>query len=347
MSAIRWIGLMLALLSAAFVFHRFRHNRIRRFDFLLGFGFAVSLGVVSAFPGSVSLLRDMLALKSDQFSRIIAILIISNLALWLLVFYIRLRHQDHLDRFDLLARSLGVAEFTRSHPEVTALPPVLVVIPAFNEAESVGEVIERVPAECCGLQVRTLIVDDGSSDGTLEAARSTSAWAVRMPFNRGGGAALRVGFDVARLYGARIVVTLDADGQHLPEEMKQLVEPIASDRMDFVIGSRSIGRREKDSLVRLVGIHFFNRIIRLLTPVAITDCSSGYRALRVESLSRVMLRQDQYHTSELIIEAAKKGIRIGEAPITVMRRHAGRSKKGRNLLYGLSFARTVFKTWWR
>ena len=79
----------------------------------------------------------------------------------------------------------------------------------------------------------------------------------------------------------------------------------------------------------------------------ITDCSNGYRAFRVESLERLVLRQDQFHTSELIIEAAKKGINIGEAPITVMRRASGESKKGRDWSYGLSFARTILKTWWR
>ncbi|NQT03040.1 MAG: DUF2304 domain-containing protein, partial [Planctomycetes bacterium] len=84
-----------------------------------------------------------------------------------------------------------------------------------------------------------------------------------------------------------------------------------------------------------------------LTHVKVTDCSSGFRAFRVKELSRLLLRQDQFHTSELIIDAAKKRIRIGEVPITIKRRLSGESKKGKNWRYGLSFFRTVFKTWWR
>jgi glycosyltransferase involved in cell wall biosynthesis len=156
-----------------------------------------------------------------------------------------------------------------------------------------------------------------------------------------------MGFDIARQHGAEIVVTMDADGQHLPSEIERLVAPIVADDVDFVIGSRILGKREKDSTIRYIGIHVFNALIRLLTVAKVTDCSNGFRAFRVTELSRVLLRQDQFHTSELIIDAAKKGVRIGEAPVTVKRRLSGRSKKGKNWSYGLEFARSIFKAWWR
>ena len=76
-------------------------------------------------------------------------------------------------------------------------------------------------------------------------------------------------------------------------------------------------------------------------------CSNGFRALRARELSQLLLRQDQFHTAELIIDAAKRGIQVAEAPVTVRRRASGESKKGRDWSYGLSFARTVLKTWWR
>jgi len=156
-----------------------------------------------------------------------------------------------------------------------------------------------------------------------------------------------MGFDIARSLGGEIVVTMDADGQHLPSEMSRLVEPIVRGDFEIVIGSRLLGEAEPDNPVRSLGIHVFNWVIRLLTAVKITDCSNGYRAFRVETLNTLVLRQDQFHTSELIIEAAKKGIAIGEAPVTVMKRSSGESKKGRDWSYGLSFARTILKTWWR
>ena len=88
-------------------------------------------------------------------------------------------------------------------------------------------------------------------------------------------------------------------------------------------------------------------IINFFGGTRITDCSNGFRAFRIDSLKRVLLLQDQFHTAELILDAAKKGIRIGEVPVTVKRRLSGESKKGRNLAYGYNFAKTIFKTWWR
>jgi glycosyltransferase involved in cell wall biosynthesis len=156
-----------------------------------------------------------------------------------------------------------------------------------------------------------------------------------------------LGYDIADRLGATVVVTMDADGQHQPEEIDRLVEPIIKGNADIVIGSRVIGEREKDSAIRWVGIHFFNTVINILTGLSITDCSSGYRAFRLEKLRKVKLTQDQYHTAELIIDAVKKRMVIVESPITITRRLHGSSKKGTNFWYGFGFLKTVIKTWWR
>ena len=346
MTTMRWIGLAVGIIAVIVFFFRFRQGRLRRLDFFLAMLFGASLVTVSLYPNSVNLLRDMLSLKADQFSRLIAIIIVSNLLLWFVVFYTRMGNQSQLIQFDRLIRKLGMNEFERDYGQ-KALPPVLVVIPAYNEAENIVHVLEAMPKKVCGKDLTALVVDDGSSDGTADAVRSVGFPVVQTPINRGGGAALRLGFDIAARGGAEMVVTMDADGQHLPAEIERLVAPVVQEEMDFVIGSRILGEREKDSAVRYLGIHLFNTVIRVLTNVKITDCSNGFRCLRVSQLSRIRLAQDQYHTSELIIEAAKKGIRIGEAPVTVKRRLSGESKKGRNWLYGLKFGRTVLKTWWR
>jgi len=316
-------------------------------DFGWGILFSLGLIVVSIYPNSVNVLRNMLSLAPKQFSRLIAICILSNVLLWLLLFYTRFRLTDHTDQLDRLIRRLGVSEFEKRYADHTPLPPVVVVIPAYNEEENIAAVLSEIPEQVCGRPLGAIVVDDGSSDRTAEVVRGAGVPVVQNPFRRGGGAALRTGFDIARLNGARIVVSMDADGQHLPAEIERLVAPIVGDEVDFVIGSRILGRREKDSMFRYMGIHVFNALIHLLTVVKVTDCSNGFRAFRVEELSRVLLRQDQFHTSELIIDAAKKGIRIGEAPVTVKRRQSGVSKKGKDWSYGLKFARTIFRTWWR
>jgi hypothetical protein len=316
-------------------------------DLVLGFLFSLVLGAVSIEPNIVNALRDFLLLEQTQFSRLIAISILSNILLWLFLFYTRFRHEERNHQFDQLVRRLGLVEFEQTHPNLEKFDPITVVIPAFNEEKNIGTVLKGVPKQIRNQNVTALVVDDGSTDETYCKARTASAFVIRNPIQRGGGAALRLGFDIANRYGAKIIVTMDADGQHLPEEMETLVEPILNDEADFIIGSRILGQREKDSAVRYVGIHVFNFLIRLLTPVKVTDCSNGYRALKVEALNQLRLEQDQFHTSEFIIDAARRGIRIGEAPITVKKRLSGSTKKGRNFTYGLWFVRAVIKSWWR
>lgn len=346
MSILRWLGLAVGTGVLLHAFARFRGGRSRRMDFALATLFGAGLVTVSAYPDSVNALRDMLMLEHAQWSRLIAVLIASNLLLWLVLLATRAGGAVRAEQFDRLVRALGLAEFRRAHPGLS-LPPVVVVLPAFDEAENVGAVIGAMPAQVCGRSLAALVVDDGSDDPTADVAARAGALVVRAPVRRGGGAALRLGFDIALAHGAEIVVTMDADGQHLPGEIESLVRPVAEGRVDFAIGSRILGRHERDDRLRWVGIHVFNALIRLLTPVRVTDCSNGFRALRASELSRVLLRQDQFHTAELLIDAARKGIRLGDVPVTVRRRASGTSKKGRDLRYGLSFARTVLKTWWR
>jgi hypothetical protein len=346
MSPLRWLGVAAGALGLFAAFVLFRGARLRRSDFALGALVSGSLLLVSFDPGTVNVLRDMLALQHTQFSRLIAILIVSSSLLWALLLYTRVRWAEHRDQFDRLVRRLGLSEFRRQYPDLKKLPPVLVVLPAYNEADNVGIVVASVPKRVCDRDVATLVVDDGSADGTALVARKAGALVVST-LKRGGGAALRLGFDLAEELDAEIVVSMDADGQHLPEELERVVGPVADGSFDVVIGSRLRGRREKDSALRLTGIHVFNAIIRMIARVRVSDCSSGYRALRTDSLKRLLLRQDQFHTAELIIEAARRGLNIGEAPITVRRRLSGSSKKGKSWIYGAAFARTVFKTWWR
>jgi hypothetical protein len=99
--------------------------------------------------------------------------------------------------------------------------------------------------------------------------------------------------------------------------------------------------------LRQVGVRFFGAAISLLLGKKITDPSSGFRAFRMKSVSSIQLREDQYHTSELIIAAIKNNMKIGEVPITIRKRMHGKSKKGKDWAYGLQFMRAVLSAWWR
>ena len=167
------------------------------------------------------------------------------------------------------------------------------------------------------------------------------------PINRGGGSALRAGYQIAIENRVPIVVTLDADGQHDPSEIGKLVEPILNDEADFVNGSRILGSYEKESVIRSTGVVFFNWLITILMGERITDSSNSFRAIRTQIFSQLTLSQDQFHTSELLIDAIKKGARVKEVGITIRKRQSGTTKKPRSLKYGWGFMKAILGTWLR
>ena len=123
-------------------------------------------------------------------------------------------------------------------------------------------------------------------------------------------------------------------GAHLDSQVPGFA--IQAGIYDFVIGSRILGSREKDNPLRISGVYFFGALISFLLGRKITDPSSGFRAAKLSSLDTIILSEDQYHTSEFIIEAVKKGVRVGEVPITILKRKHGKSKKARDFFYALN-----------
>jgi glycosyltransferase involved in cell wall biosynthesis len=172
---------------------------------------------------------------------------------------------------------------------------------------------------------------------------------VSHPVNSGQGAALQTGYLVAERLGVEVVVTLDADGQHDPTQMARLVEPIVEDRADFVVGSRRMGESEGDgeSRTRDAGITVYTRLINLLGGTQVSDVANGYRAIRASRLAEIAFTEDQFHNPELLLGAARAGLRVLDVPVTIRRRTAGISKKGTNVRYGLGFLRVMVKTWLR
>ncbi len=229
----------------------------------------------------------------------------------------------------------------------TNLPPLAIVIAAFNEQGAIGPVIEALPPVVSGLEVAKIVVSDGSADGTAKEADAAGALVCDVPVNRGQGAALRLGYRLAREGGALYIVTSDADGQYNPAEIPGLLAPILAGEADFVSGSRTKGSEETKDPVRKLGVRVFALIISMLTSQRITDPSFGLRAMRAEVTGAVLLEQPQYQAAELLIGVLAHGYRVTERPATIHKRQVGQSKKGHNALYGLHFARVIAGTWWR
>ena len=227
--------------------------------------------------------------------------------------------------------------------------PLAVVIPAYNEEPTVAAVVAEIPREVAGLMTEVIVVVDGAKDATAAQAASAGALVCDVPVNRGQGAALRLGYWLARARGARIIATIDADGQYEPEELSRVAEPIVAGRADFVSGSRRRGAELTTDRIRHLGVIVFGGLFTLLVGHRVTDPACGIRAMRSELTAAVTLEQAQYQASELMISAALHGFRLAEVPTTMRDRgaHATGTKKGGNLGYGLRFARAAIHTWRR
>ena len=228
-----------------------------------------------------------------------------------------------------------------------ALTALVVVIAALNEEQSIGAVIDEVPATVAGLATRVLVIDDGSTDKTSTVSEEHGALVCSLAQNCGHGTALRAGYRLAREGGARYIATLDADGQWDPADLPAMVQLLEDGTADFVVGSRQLGRTENTDAVRNLGVRFFSALISALTRTRITDSSSGLRAMRVEVTSQVRQTQPQYQTSELLIGAIFQGFRVAEVPTVMRVRSAGESKKGRNAFYGVRYATVITRTFLR
>jgi glycosyltransferase involved in cell wall biosynthesis len=242
----------------------------------------------------------------------------------------------------------AAAAFLTAHPAGGGAP-LAIVIPAYNEEPTVKEVVSEIPSEAAGLATETIVVVDGARDHTATEAAAGGALVCDVPVNRGQGAALRLGYWLARARGAQVICTIDADGQYEPEEIGRVVQPILDGRADFVSGSRRLGAELTTDRIRHAGVLVFGALISVLVRYRITDPACGLRAMRAEVTAAVTLEQPQYQASELMISAALNGFRLAEVPTTMRDRgtHATKTKKGGNLGYGVRFARAAVHTWRR
>ena len=239
-----------------------------------------------------------------------------------------------------------MADFQARYPQLV-LSPVVVVIAAYEEEAAIGAVLDELPTEACGLPLSCIVVVDGDTDRTAQVAREHGAYVCTFPNNRGHGAALRVGYALARSVGARFIVTTDADGQYMGSDIEPVLEPVVAGDADFSVGSRWLGRQETTDPVRRLGSRFFARLATLLTGQRMTDTSSGLRAMTAAVTAAVTLRQPQYQTSELLMETLGKGFRVVEVPMTMRKRTHGKTKKGWWAFYGPRYARVMVTTWLR
>jgi len=344
LTALRAVGLVIALILVVYAI--VRRHQLRNADVLLLLVAGVALGIVTG-TEIVNGLLSAFSFEKGNGGRILGLAVFAIFILFIITLRALSVGSRNSRQLSAALEGLAWEEFRQAGMPARFKDKIAILIPAYNEAENIGVVLDQMPKEVCGVATEVLVVDDGSRDGTGDVAAEHGAPVARHVTNRGGGAALRTGYRLMVESGALIVVTLDADGQHLPSEMPRLVEPVLSGEVDVAHGSRVLGHADRNTRARELGIVFFNRLVSFITRTHVTDCSNGYRAVRTTVLPQLVLRQEQFHTSEFMIEAIKRGVPAKEIPITVEQRLHGHSKKPAVMRYGLGFANAIVRTWLR
>jgi hypothetical protein len=344
LSALRILGTLTGVLVIAFAM--WRRRALRNGDVLVLLGAGVVLLLVGL-TDALDVVLSFFSFERGGGGRILGLAVFAVIVLFVLTMR-SLVQNGRIER-KLSASLEGIAweEFRAEGLPERFRDRIAIVIPAYNEEDNIAHVLGRIPPTVCGLGTAVLVMDDGSRDATGEIARAHGAAVARHVTNLGGGAALRTGYRLMVDSNAKIVVTLDADGQHRPEEMANLVQPILDGTVDMAHGSRVLGHAEPNHVAREMGIVFFNRLVSLITRTKVTDCSNGYRAVRTTVLPQLVLRQEQFHTSEFMIEAIKRGIPATEVGVTVDQRLHGHSKKPAVVRYGLGFTNAIVRSWLR
>lgn len=346
---VRFVGVFVAVLVAAYGIFKYRRGGARRFDLLVTMLIAFGVAAVSVFPRMGDLLGWLFGLENRAF----ALLSFSVLLLFGLFLYLMGQVRVAQQRNGEIVTSLAIRQYVERYlqPEDAGREKdrqeILIIVPAYNEEGGIRGVLNRVPTELMGYGVKTVVVDDGSRDATEKIAREEGFPVATLVVNRGQGDALRTGFEIAQLEGSDIVINLDADGQYKPEEIERLIVPIIAGEADFVLGSRFHGFYEEAGSVRHVGVVFFSKMISILSGVSISDCTNGFRAIRVSELHKLDLREDRFNATEIILEALRNKLRFQEVPVTMMRRAEGESKKPKRLAYPFGVFRVIIRTWLR
>ncbi|MCX8111095.1 MAG: glycosyltransferase family 2 protein [Syntrophorhabdaceae bacterium] len=202
---------------------------------------------------------------------------------------------------------------------------IAVIIPAFNEEKSIGEVVQGI--KNLGRDFDAIVINDNSTDRTAEVARLAGAIVIELPCNLGIGGAVQTGYKFATQRGYDACIQVDGDGQHPTEQIPRLIQTLFDEGYDMVIGSRFVTDREYEiSFMRLLGIKILSFFLRITTGMDIKDTTSGFRAINRRVMDFFALEYPQdYPEPESLVFAHKKGLRVKEIPTRMSGRMYGKS----------------------
>ncbi len=197
------------------------------------------------------------------------------------------------------------------------MPKVIIQVPCYNEEETIGVTLSQLPRKLSGIEtVEWLVIDDGSTDRTVEAAHKHGVdHIVRLPSHRGLGRAFTAGLEACLRCGADIIVNTDADNQYCADDIEKLIEPILAGKADIVVGERPIEGTEHFSLMKKRLQKLGSWLVRLASKTNIPDAPSGFRAMSREAALGLNVFGNYTYTLETLIQAGQKGLTVTSVPV--------------------------------
>lgn len=215
-----------------------------------------------------------------------------------------------------------------------------IIIPAYNEAENIAQIVSAIKAK----DLDSIVIDDGSVDNTRQLAEDKGAIVLRNPVNQGKGASLIKGFNYALSHGYEAVITMDGDGQHLPDDIAHFINSAKDKQNDLLIGNR-MQDTQAMPFIRILTNKLMSLLISMLARQNIPDTQCGFRMIKNEVLNRINLTTAKYETeSEILLEASRLGFKIKSVPIHSIYR--GEKSQINPFIDTFRFIRFLAKTLW-
>jgi len=244
-------------------------------------------------------------------------------------------------------RNTAISNFEDSH-KTDDPTQVLIIITAKNEEKTIGSVIDKINSFHFPFTYKILVVNDGSTDQTGKIAKEKNALVINHVYNLGVGAAVKTGLIISKIFKPEIVVNIDADGQHDPKYIPALISKIKEDNADLVYASRfSLQSKYDTSMTRLIGNKFYTKLVNKIAKTNLTDVTSGYRAVKNNKIDSILFKSESNFAIELVLRAAKNGLKIVEIPIEAIARKQGQSqffKIERFFIYNFNVLTQIFNS---
>jgi len=224
--------------------------------------------------------------------------------------------------FKLFYQKSQAKKVRSKSPKMGEFNKIIAVIPAYNEEETIASIVKDVKQYV----TEVIVVNDGSTDNTGQIANDAGAFVFTNDYNMGLGVTIKNGLRNAKRLKADVVITIDADGQYLPEEIPLILDPILKYEADLVLGSRVLKKESKMGIINKIGNKVFTWAVNRFSGLHLSDTQTGFRAIRREILEEIKITSDYTYTQELVIRCAEEGFRIEEVPTTFVKRESGRSR---------------------